>query len=691
MFQIENISQKGNIYKNKTTVYQVVSFLECFWQLVIANADIMRKLLFTSIIATLLLACSKDLDQKIVTSSPSQNMCDVHFPENFNFSTTQNLRIHIADQEGVVFRIFGKYKNERDFLASGSSVNGSFLKEMTIPVHYTEIELERWSQGRASTAEYNASPNGTVINRFIKKKSKAQTQTGGTDVLYGINSMGDFFTIDLSDYSSNMLSSPMQGSIALAVDTANDKVYYHRHPNMYSYDINTATHSLHASYNAPFSSNYPRMEYNHNDGYLYVAKNSTLYVIDPADGSTVSSYNITGIVNDHTGGDLAFPPDGNIYMSCFSGLYTLTFNGGTAQATRLSAENFPFQLTSLGYDRNSFLYAGTNESNSRLIKIDPQDGSWVVVKTFNHSINDLGSVSCPVSALPQTDCDNDGVIDALDAAPCDPDIAHEEFTPSQLGTGSLGFEDLWPAKGDYDFNDLVVRYRFIKYLNTNNEMVKLQAKFQVKAIGASLHNGFGLELDVDPSQVQSVTGAKLTQNMISTDSKGLETGHLGKSVIIVFDDAFDQLNHPGGGVFINTESTAPVSVADTITITVDFIQPIASNGAGEAPFNPFIFVDGDRTREVHLADYEPTAKQSLSMLGSVEDDSQPGIGKYYRSEKNLPWAINISHEFRHPLEKKRIDEAYNHFVNWAASSGNNYPDWYKDNGGYRNTSNLYLH
>ncbi len=32
--------------------------------------------------------------------------------------------------------------------------------------------------------------------------------------------------------------------------------------------------------------------------------------------------------------------------------------------------------------------------------------------------------------------------------------------PSEQFTGTLAYEDLWPGKGDYDFNDLVVDYDF---------------------------------------------------------------------------------------------------------------------------------------------------------------------------------------------------------------------------------------
>lgn len=647
----------------------------------------MRNLIVAITTLIILSSCSKT-ELTSNTFNADQTLKESVFPETFKFSTIQEVNIQLADGNDVVYRVFGKYRNEKDLISSGSVVSGSFSKKMLISSHYEFLILERWAKGKKRINTFYLNGLSTNIQTFSTTNKKSQSVSG--DILYAINNGGDFFSINLDDYSTTILPSPIEGSIALAVDTVKNRAYYYRYPNMYAYDIANGTHSLHASYTAPFNGNYPRMEYNHLDGFLYVSNNTDIKVINPDNGTLISSKTITGIVNTSGGGDLAFPPNGKSYLSCFSGLYELDMTTNPIQATRLSAENFPFKLTSLGYDSNNFLYAGTNEANSRLIKIDPADGSYSIVKTLNMALNDLGSVTVPVSSLPQVDTDGDGIIDELDVEPNDPTIAHAEYTPSVLGNGSLGFEDLWPSEGDYDFNDLVVRYRFIKYLNADNKMIKLQAQFQIKAIGASMHNGFGIELDCDPSLVESVSGSNITKGLVALDGKGIENGSSNKTSIIVFDDAFDNINFPGGGVFINTEKNSQLATGNIITITVKFNQLVHTDAAGLAPFNPFIFVGGDRSKEVHLADDLPTFKANTNLFGSGDDDSNPSGNRYYRAENNAPWAINISHEFRHPLEKKRIDEAYNYFVSWALSSGSTYGDWYKDNQGYRNTTNLFM-
>ena len=59
--------------------------------------------------------------------------------------------------------------------------------------------------------------------------------------------------------------------------------------------------------------------------------------------------------------------------------------------------------------------------------------------------------------------------------------------------GSLAYEDLWPYKGDYDFNDLVIHYNFAITKDDEENVQNITATFIVYAFGASFHNGFGFQ------------------------------------------------------------------------------------------------------------------------------------------------------------------------------------------------------
>ena len=267
-------------------------------------------------------------------------------------------------------------------------------------------------------------------------------------------------------------------------------------------------------------------------------------------------------------------------------------------------------------------------------------------------------------------------------------------------TGTLAYEDLWPWKGDYDFNDLVINYDFDIFKNVHEQVRHIKATFVVYAFGASFYNGFGFELPgVSPDALLSVTGYQLkSSSIIHLRANGLEAGQP-HATVIVFDDAFDVMQHPGMGIGVNTDPAAPYVTPDTLVIEMSFMNngvpapggPVTFTQLNIGNFNPFLIVNQERGVEVHLPGYPPTALADPSLIGTGEDDGNHGPSRDYRTHTNLPWAINIPDVFEYPIEKQDITGAYNYFAAWAESDGQLYPDWYKDKPGYRNPALIYHH
>ena len=90
-----------------------------------------------------------------------------------------------------------------------------------------------------------------------------------------------------------------------------------------------------------------------------------------------------------------------------------------------------------------------------------------------------------------------------------------------------------------------------------------------------------------------------------------------------------------------------------------------------------------------MANYAPTDLADRSYFGTSFDNSQSGIGKYYKTKDNLPWAIDFPNRFEYPIEKAKIDISHLKFINWVLSNGVDYKNWYKNESGYRNSSNIY--
>ncbi|MBI9035069.1 MAG: LruC domain-containing protein [Bacteroidales bacterium] len=304
--------------------------------------------------------------------------------------------------------------------------------------------------------------------------------------------------------------------------------------------------------------------------------------------------------------------------------------------------------------------------------------------TYNGTINGC-SWALYVNAW---DSDGDGVTDLNDDYEMDATRAYDNFYPA-ADTGTVVFEDLWPGIGDYDFNDLVMGYRFKTVTNASNDVVEIFAYFFLRANGAVLENGFGFEL---PDAV----GGLMTDLVVSgyTHADGyitingttkLESGQT-NPVIIVNDNVSNSMDG-----YSNTEQWRPYvsPVALTITMTPSG-GPYTAGDFSISTWSPFLIIDKTRGSELHLLDYVPTDLMNTALFGIYSDASVPATNDYYKTSTNLPWALDFPVWYNYPIEKADISTAYLHFVEWAESSGASYTDWYTNTGaGYRNTSKIY--
>ncbi len=308
----------------------------------------------------------------------------------------------------------------------------------------------------------------------------------------------------------------------------------------------------------------------------------------------------------------------------------------------------------------------------------------------------------PPVCLPLTnidDADGDGVTDNEDDYPDDPYRAYDLFEPAS-DFGTIAFEDLWPSYGDADYNDLVMDYQLNFVTNASGQIVEMKNRFVVRAIGASQKNGFGFQLmGVPANAVLSVDGAVLTQGIISTAPNGVEQNQ-SLATFIIIDNAFSRLPAVGGGYTgANTNPAAPYVTPDTIYHTVTFMNqgvapeggPVLYSGLIGNPlfFNPFIFINLNRGKEVHMADYPPTDLADPAFFGTYDDDTKLAEGKYYKSKTNIPWAMILVEKFDYPIEKADIIQSHLKFKNWAESSGSQYQNWFQDLPGYRDNQKVY--
>lgn len=279
-----------------------------------------------------------------------------------------------------------------------------------------------------------------------------------------------------------------------------------------------------------------------------------------------------------------------------------------------------------------------------------------------------------IPTTPSKDADDDGVNDDYDEYPNDPARAFNVYYPSQNGMASVAFEDLWPSKGDYDLNDVVVDYNYHAVTNGSNRVVDLNAKYKLRAAGGTFQNGFSVILPVNRNNVTIKEGTTII---------GLET-QTNEAILNVFSNSktlISTYNTLPGKSFIET---------DTLYAKISLINPIEF---ALGVFNPFIFINEPgkgRGFEVHLPGKVPSSLVNNAALGTSSDATNPAAGVYYKTSTGLPFAISIPEKFDYPYEREQIIFAHLKFAAWVQSGGSQFPNWYKNQSEYRNNTKIYV-
>lgn len=390
-------------------------------------------------------------------------------------------------------------------------------------------------------------------------------------------------------------------------------------------------------------------------------------------------------------------------------------NNSSSSGNTILVHAIPFQLNGAGFEGTPVLLQQFNIQNPGSTSVQNFQVSMPVslISTGNPCkirISFLGSGSttkvltddisipgvfwsdptagCQPSTIP-TDRDHDGVSDDQDDYPDDSTRAYNNYFPGSGQYGTLLFEDLWPATGDYDFNDLVVSYQLNKITNASNRVVEVKATYITEAAGASFRNGFALQLDgLAAQRVSSVSGTKTgTSDWLHVQTNGCERDQNAAN-IIVYDNINRYLINPGTNG-INTSFASATARPDTARINIRFNSSPELPALNEVQVNPYLIVNQQRGTEVHLPGYVPSSKADLSLFGTHDDRSSVNGPVRYKSSLNLPWALDIPQQIPWMREGTDLLEGYLKFAEWVRSNGLQYTNWYLDLPGFRNNSKIY--
>lgn len=271
-----------------------------------------------------------------------------------------------------------------------------------------------------------------------------------------------------------------------------------------------------------------------------------------------------------------------------------------------------------------------------------------------------------------------------------PEVTVTSVYPSSDTYATMAFEDRWPLMGDYDFNDVVWRYRVTELLNGQREIKNITFDYTLQAMGAGFSNGFAVHLpNVNPANIASTV---LTRNGEPVTHQVVQSG--GEAVLVVSENLRKDLEALGeldsNCTFYRTQ-TACVSqqTSDVLNyqLTVELSTPVSREQVGYPPYDSFIFASkdsyhGDFTAtppgmswQTHFKSFAGTSEMNNSFFNLHDDNS--GGAESFLTNNNMPWAINIRDEWDHPIENVDISKAYPDFPTWVTSSGESETTWYQ--------------
>lgn len=252
----------------------------------------------------------------------------------------------------------------------------------------------------------------------------------------------------------------------------------------------------------------------------------------------------------------------------------------------------------------------------------------------------------------------------VEAINVDPDVDPDNNqTTTEVLKGVYAFEDLWPSKGDYDMNDVIVRYNYEKTFDKDNNIYAESFILKTFQNFAGKSNGLAFQ----------VIGAGNASTTTYSVRKQGETAFSEANFTYEKDD----------NVYILTENVKE-NMGTEYKVTLKYDSPIGAS----AEVRPFIFrnnADGKRW-EVHIPKEQPTSKMDMSFFQVSDDASKPEQNIYYVREGNYPFAFFLSGANETDISKlldkqneyKRIDQVYAGYSGWVTSNGKENRDWYKE-------------
>ena len=255
------------------------------------------------------------------------------------------------------------------------------------------------------------------------------------------------------------------------------------------------------------------------------------------------------------------------------------------------------------------------------------------------------------------------------------------YPNTEDGWGTLLFEDMWPSKGDYDFNDVAASYKIQLYTEGKGKDLKVSAMIiglRLNALGGRFP--YQLCLQIDNLKAEEID--EISEYTVSEDGSGTYTLETEGSNNALF--SFDWKGKKGStGIFYNTEKKYEVSSEDLnnnqFAFMIELKEARDLKDFTSTVFNFFIRKTEGTKTEIHLMGYLPTDefKEEYSNV-LTNNPLLLSSDTYYRTVDGFVWGLKIPANVSHAIEDTDFTRAYPDFAKWVTTGGVENQEWYNN-------------
>jgi LruC domain-containing protein len=252
--------------------------------------------------------------------------------------------------------------------------------------------------------------------------------------------------------------------------------------------------------------------------------------------------------------------------------------------------------------------------------------------------------------------------------------------PSSTGHYLVGYEDLFPNLGDYDFNDLTVAYRVELGFDLNSQVTYIRGEAILITRGADYTHDWHLRMGVTgasgtitealyrPVEYEFGTKGELIQqfeprsfnNAAQIDLRG-------------FADTKALFPAPEGCKFTNTPECDTFIKGPKYIFNIVFDTPVDPAKISPAPFDPYLFVR-NTNYEIHTIGQTLASQRTAMGYDSSANNSNNQTS--FVDNNGFPFAMMLAKPWQPPIEGWSMEVAYPDFVNYVQTSGGQKKDWY---------------